>query len=383
MGSIIHIQRISSIILYISNITGSTILLLILGHYLLGLTYKLKELTVNTNESASGDNREILPVYNNYPSYSKYWKEHTKSTSTHFEPYFHWKRNTFHGASINISINGIRSTTPPKSHNNKTIFIFGGSTMWGTGSKDSHTIPSFLQQELNNSNYNYKVTNFGETGFVSTQELNLLLLQLAQGNIPDIVIFYDGVNDGYAGAYSPAIPRDVQNLRSKFNKERKKNTFIQLYETSNYKRLINHFVKNNDWENQILKSIDSNSNSTIRLYLEHIKQVKAIGKEYGFKSLFFWQPNLLSDSKKLLPYEKIIINKSSQSFIKSQKKVYLDAKSVFLKREEDNIFFLGDIFEDTNEPIYIDWCHIGPDGNKIIARKIYKEIINEITQPFF
>ncbi len=67
--------------------------------------------------------------------------------------------------------------------------MFGGSTLWGTGVKDEHTIPSFLQSFLGKD---YDVYNYGETGYVSMQELNYLLHMLAKGNIPEAVIFYDG-----------------------------------------------------------------------------------------------------------------------------------------------------------------------------------------------
>ena len=45
------------------------------------------------------------------------------------------------------------------------------------------------------------VTNFGETGYVSTQNLIALMLELRAGRRPDVVVFYDGVNDTYS-AYS-------------------------------------------------------------------------------------------------------------------------------------------------------------------------------------
>ena len=42
------------------------------------------------------------------------------------------------------------------------------------------------------------VRNYGETGWVSTQELIKLMLELKRtGRKPDLVIFYDGANDVY------------------------------------------------------------------------------------------------------------------------------------------------------------------------------------------
>ena len=130
----------------------------------------------------------------------------------------------------------------------KTIFMFGGSTLWGTGSPDRNTIPSELQALLGPE---YDIYNFGETGYVSTQELNYLLHRLSLGDIPDTVIFYDGVNDGYAGAYSPSIPRDPQNLR-----EEKKITnrtladLASLFTKSNYYQLFFRAKGQRNWDAQ-------------------------------------------------------------------------------------------------------------------------------------
>jgi len=45
-------------------------------------------------------------------------------------------------------------------------------------------------------------------------------------------------------------------------------------------------------------------------------------------------------------------------------------KRRFSNREDENIYFFGDIFSDVGKPIYIDWCHLGPEGNKIVVEKI-------------
>ena len=255
--------------------------------------------------------------------------------------------------------------------------MFGGSTLWGTGSKDEHTIPSFLQSKLN---IDYKITNFGESGFVAAQELNLLLEQISLGNIPDIVIFYDGVNDGYAGVYSPAIPRYPQTV-GLTNYDH--NPFIELFKNSYYnkavlylKRKINNNQEASLWEEEISSKIEENSTKIIEIYEHHIQQVKALEAQYNFKSFFFWQPNLLSRSGIISEDEKQIISNNSPIFVKSQTEVYKKAKKNFLNREKERVYFMGDIFNESNKTIYIDYCHISPEGNEIISEFIYKSIVD-------
>jgi hypothetical protein len=56
-------------------------------------------------------------------------------------------------------------------------------------------------------------------GWVSTQSVIMLLRQLQHGNIPDVVVFYDGVNDTYA-AYQQGFagwPQNELNRVTEFN----------------------------------------------------------------------------------------------------------------------------------------------------------------------
>lgn len=368
MRAMHRIKKTSLFLGYISNVIGTTVLLIIIGHFLLGIA----DFAINTNYK-----RANTPVYDDYPNNAEFWREQLKTWNIHFEPYYHWRRDGFQGKYTNVSNDGIRRTVASTIHHDaKKIFMFGGSTLWGTGCKDEHTIPSFLQSMLGKQ---YKIYNYGDTGYVSTQELNYLLEQLAKGNIPDTVIFYDGVNDGYAGVYSPAIPRDVQNIRMSCNKPTKTSAFISLFKASNYIKLMD-YVANKEttikkWDDKILSKIKSNSSSVVKLYDAHIKQVKALGKEYGFKTFFFWQPNLISRAKEnRLPYEQAIIQKASPVFVESQYQVYLDAKSTFINRENEQIFFMGDIFNQNHKPIYFDWSHIGPYGNEIVASWMFDKI---------
>ena len=49
--------------------------------------------------------------------------------------------------------------------------MFGGSTMWGTGARDACTIPSLLARALQGRGMSLEIINFGETGYVRTQEV--------------------------------------------------------------------------------------------------------------------------------------------------------------------------------------------------------------------
>lgn len=372
------IEKFSSGAGYLTSVVGSMLILLITGHILLGVASEY-------SDAKKVDKRIETPVYDDYPGSRELWSELEIRNRMHFEPYYHWRHDPFQGQYVNVSEEGVRRTLPlVNSRGAEKIFIFGGSTLWGLGTKDEHTIPSFVQSFMGQG---YKVTNYGQPGFVATQELNLLLQQLALGNIPDVVIFYDGVNDGYAGVYSPAIPRDVMNLRMnrKKSREEKDSFWLGLFKKSNYsdirffKKISNSLtgkVSKDEWGKKIEGDITSNSRSVVGFYEAHIKQVNALAREYGFKVFFLWQPNLLSGTRHMLGYEEAIFDDERPIFVESQRQVYVDAKAAFSGREDENIYFLGDIFNDQKIPVYIDYCHMGPAGNEIIARRMV-DIIKE------
>jgi len=79
--------------------------------------------------------------------------------------------------------------------------------------------------------------------------------------------------------------------------------------------------------------------------------------------------------KYLHSYETKVIDNTSEMLMKSQHQVYLYAKQKFSNREDENIYFLGDVFNDSNELIYMDWCHLLPMGNDIITNERYVDCV--------
>jgi len=375
-----RIEKFFSRLNVLWQVVGGVIVLVIAGNYLLGAAEFVYNY-LQTGKTSKVDVRYKSPVYDGDPDRIAYWEEFNKVWGVHFEPYMHWRRNAFNGKFINIDGEGVRRTKKGQvAADSKKVFMFGGSTLWGTGSPDDKTIPSFVQSMLGDG---FDVYNYGETGYVSAQELNLLMWLLAQGDVPDIVIFYDGVNDGYAGAYSPAIPRDPENLR--FEDPSVYPIVLKWIDDSNYQTLFDWLAGKNKfvaWDAKIAPSIDKNSAGVVDMYEAHIRQVNGLSVVYGFESYFFWQPNLFSLTRKhLSDYERSTIEASSATLKDSQQAVYRQALERFSGRENEHIYFLGNVFDDREEPMYIDWHHVGPHGNEIIAAEMVRSLMDSNPEP--
>jgi lysophospholipase L1-like esterase len=367
--------------LIVKVILMTLVMILMVNYLLLGLDLVKDVVTRQPNKFLvrGGETRAALPAYDLYPDKVEFWKEYSAIKSEHhFEPYFHWRPDPFDGKYIHIDSDGVRRTVKGNIPSGaKKVFMFGGSTMFGEGVKDQDTIPSYLQEFLGDG---YDVYNYGAIAYVAAQELNYLLYQLSFGNIPDIVVFYDGNNDTFAGAYSPAIPRDPQNLR--FEENSRFAWLAAWYNQSYYERLVKYIRKKivgktqESWDDRVKPGIEKNVQKTIAVYEEHIRQVQALAKVYGFEAHFFWQPNIFGGDKILLAHEEPFVKHASPVLVSAFETTYAKAKDQFAGREREKIFFLGDIFADEKTPVYIDWCHLGPQGNALIAKEIYYRIKN-------
>ena len=157
------------------------------------------------------DKRFLLENYKLHDWAEKHFIEIQEMTSSYYD-FVVWKRDQFKGETINIDEEGFRFTLGSNTNDVHDIWMFGGSTLWGSGSKDEFTIPSYLAQISEK-----KIRNYGMGGWIVRQELNQLIHEYAKINDEErkkkrIIIFYDGANDGSAHCRSE-LQKDVATNR--------------------------------------------------------------------------------------------------------------------------------------------------------------------------
>ncbi len=191
---------------------GCTLLLLCLLEGSLSLAFFIKD---RWNDSLAERHRVIADTYGDAAWINDYREEFRRAYIAQWRSYVYWRRTPYHGNYINVDANGLRLTTSTEGAGKASgtplkVFMFGGSTMWGVGARDAFTIPSIVARELQQKGVAVEVVNFGESGYVSTQEVITLLLQLQKGERPALVVFYDGVNDIFS-AYQQRMAGLPQN----------------------------------------------------------------------------------------------------------------------------------------------------------------------------
>lgn len=360
-------------------IIGSTLLLILICEMACVVYHKLTFVPPDPIYFSNTDS------YKNAPWVKDYDKEILTSYNSSWKSYVYWRRKPHQGKYINIDRHGIRYTSPSgvsdaDALKKLKIFMFGGSTMWGEGVRDQYTIPSLVAQDLSARKIKAEITNFGEVAYVTTQELIELVLQLERGNIPDMVVFYDGFNDVYAADQSGAagFPQFEWRREEEYN-----------ITTSQYVKLRRVFLLNSLNRfclGKYLKSFSAKLNlnkpvaeksttlekDIIEVYLNNVKIITALGKEYGFVPLFYWQPVIFTKNK-LTDFEKKFAAVSWGALYLKAQAVMKANRAAFAPYHFADI---SDLFAAAPHSVYIDYCHVNEDANQVIAARLARDIVH-------
>jgi lysophospholipase L1-like esterase len=308
--------------------------------------------------------------------------EFCRSYSARWVSYVYYRRTPFTGRHINVDSVGRRFTpqfrmdtgTPARS-----IFLLGGSTMWGTGARDSATIPSALARLLASDPAlpPARVVNMGESGYVSTQAILALQLELRKGNIPDLVIMYDGVNDVFSAYQSgeAGVPQNEANRSVEFNLLKEGGRMRALGVGDLWKRTLTAELL--DTVRSILRpppplpaTPPRLAAEVVRTYRGNLEIVEALSRQYGFRYLAYWQPVVFSKADPS-PYER------------RQSDLWYYVRPLFLESyrlvASDPGLRANPSFRDISGVLdgtvaYIDFCHITERGNGLVARRIYEDL---------
>ena len=290
-----------------------------------------------------------------------------------------WEPYNVQTATINAQ-EGTRSSGIPNTSDNpgehlKTVFCFGGSTMWGEGVKDQYTIPALLNRRDDHSKYQF--LNYGIPAYVSTQEVLRLTLLLTQGKRPDVVLFYDGINDSFATfSEAPGFEQGYGRQRRTMARETPMLLLHLIKKTSMYKLLT--FLRTRVFtgateqtgEYVLTEDDEQRLDEAVRVYLNNIAHVKKLGEVYGFDTWFFLQPCLLTGYE----YEAGVVTEQEQYLFTTSNPRLRKFVRVFYEkvRNEEMVRDLSEVFIRQNQSNnYYDTVHLGPEANEVVAQEIY------------
>lgn len=361
----------------------------------IGARLILRALDTQPAQETADPRAELPPYANSNYDAADYWRQFRAAKREVYHPYIVWRQQSSTASLINVDTGGIRET-----HYNSVdpdalqVWLLGGSTMWGMGTPDAHTIPSYVAKILNEKHHlAARVRNLGDIGYVSTQELTQLIRELQVDRRPDVVVFLDGVNDAPAAALWPDIPGSHMNLYSIRNRFEHHNpdesaAFALLRMTGLYR--LAEFIaarigapdqKQGNWTTPAgPHATKMQGNQAAEIWLSNIRIIKALGRTFDFEPIFLLQPSLLVGEKTLHRSEqRLVETEKDNAAKKAGMEVYEEMRQAIRKHLIDEplcgVYDRTDLFRDVAEPLYIDYVHIAEQGNELIAAEITKMIL--------
>jgi hypothetical protein len=358
------------------------------------------------------------PAYERYDWAESFWREVREQKLTgepfRYVPFRLWAESgPYAGPTITLDSQGFRISPDPLTHlrsGSLTVYLFGGSTAFGTGSPDWETISAHLSTRLRQAIPDTRVVNLGVSGYTSNQEVILLAELLKAGHRPDLVIFYDGGNDTYVGSLSPGLPSahdqyafiktslegaaqqhgagtaiDWRGLVQRSATYRVVQGAVGRLRGASTPPILTYTPEGGAIAVELTDELlEQRSGATLDNWEANQALVRALGQSYGFSSLFAWQPVLLYGSKPHGSAEQVLIDHSElldfQGFdprvgrllARAVHATYTEAER---RAANGHFVFLARAFDHEAAPLFVDWIHAAPEANRIIATRLASEIL--------
>lgn len=292
-----------------------------------------------------------------------------------YEPFVGWKALPYESETTHISEEGLRIHQRQAVDGNpeKTVRFFGGSTMWGEGSDDQHTIPALF----NALHPEYEVHNHGQLAYNTRQELDQLISVYSKNEKTDLVIFYDGVND--AAFLCPKVIEELPAHR-----------LVPMYREKLYTRkaaimkelTFDIFVKNilgtvqtingPNTETSLYNCMgnDNKAEGVAEMMMKNWEMAHEIVTRRNGEFIAILQPAAFIGNPRTDHLD--LDEELGNNF----REIYKRLKQKIAERKHPWIVDLTTKF-DSDEYIFIDFCHVSPNGNEIIAREISNVVSDE------
>ncbi|MEX2230978.1 MAG: hypothetical protein WD824_02365 [Cyclobacteriaceae bacterium] len=323
-------------------------------------------------------NRAQLPNYASDYEHAKAVFADYNRVQHRYEPFVGWRTLAYEGKTTHISNAGLRTHEIKLDEDSNQIVVrfFGGSTMWGEGSDDQHTIPALF----NALHPEYVVYNHGQLAYNARQELDQLISVYSRNEKTDLVIFYDGVND--AAFLCPKVIRELpaHRLVPMYREKLYAGKFAMIKELAakvfveDILNLIRKITYRPTPENSPYDctSEPGKAEAIAEMMLKNWEMAHEIVTKRNGQFIGVLQPAAFIGKPRTDHLE------LDEELGKNFMAIYKLLKEKIAARNYPWIVDLSQQF-DSDEHIFIDFCHASPNGNKIIAREI-SNVVEDLNE---
>ncbi|MFO0890451.1 MAG: hypothetical protein U0790_15075 [Isosphaeraceae bacterium] len=375
------------------SIFGLVLLLIALGEFGLRGIFWLKD----RGQPAIPPDPRVLEALDGSAAWLPVHYRELESLNDRWQPFVYFRQRPFRGRTITVDEDGTRAIWKPAGPRVTAadkasplkLLLLGGSSLWGFGARDDRTIPSHLARKFHERGIAVEVRSLAEIGYVNTQEVIALARELQAGYRPDLVLFYDGVND----TTSALLERRAAVSTNEVNRVRE---FNILQSPSRLAAALgSNLVRHSAWY-RLAGSIGRRlappaarepgssaelrplAREVVRCYAANMTLVKALGRAYGFRALFAWQPVIFRKAA-LVPFER----EESDKFGWTRelfRQVREELETSPAPGSDPDFIDLSGIFEQTAALVFLDFCHTTEAANETIAEELIERLAPAIER---
>lgn len=324
----------------------------------------------------------------NYEGRSDEMFQHFRETfdiELEYDPYLGWRREEFEGETITINEDGDRIHSELSNTNGDTprVYIFGGSTVWGTGVVDDETLPAFYQTFAQ-----IPTINKGETAFVSRQSVISFSNLLAAGEEIDGAIFYEGVNDVQFGCRAELNVNDHARTQVFAGRiERGDRSSSPTVKFRDYWVTL-FFGAIEDLASEVINIIEDNRGSAsidedalvcdtdteraqevAEALVANWELAHDLAEARGVEFMAVLQPVAYLGNPRLDHIRPSLTAEQGDQY----RAVYPRIQALLAERNYDWVEDYVPLLAADEEYYYIDFCHVSGNGNRRIARRLYRD----------
>lgn len=315
-----------------------------------------------------------------------------------YEPLRGWTFPDFTSPYLNVTDGVRRSYEPPPSTTGKPVEVLflGGSTLQGAFQRDEYTIPSDFARLAAQDHLSVHVVNRGQDGYAIWQEVELLEELLTTGYRPDVVVFYDGVND-LSIQTAVGTTTEPSHLKAKeyaqaieqyvYNPKTAQPLLNRVYDSYTNRSAVAHAVRDvgslfsssppssshklQPLNGSPVANADSSpvvaterANDAVALYLRAVDLVQKLAAGYGFRAFNFWQPFLYSK-------QPVAAESNLEGFLGESPAAWYVMADQARKDLRPPVIDLSGALNSVKAPVMIDYEHPNEEGGQAVAQAMF------------
>jgi hypothetical protein len=260
--------------------------------------------------------------------------------------------------------------------------------MWGWGSPDSETIPSLVAADYEKAGRPVCIVNYGEKGWANTQELIALVEELKHtDHKPDAVLFYDGGTEAFSAYENKQVDVHSNYLEFKNYFEglfaQRRPGFSYLRRSNTYRKLeaiaarVSFRLARKDGTGASVSASEAQSLAPgiMQNYQQNMDIIGLLAKQYGFRPIFVWYPNMAVGHKQLTEDEEELSQRLEAQF-PGMELVYRAAYDQCRSVSRPDLYYLGDLLDSVQPRLYLGIAHLNRAGNQIAADRVFQILEN-------